>query len=226
MAVLVTVLATLVVAIGCGVVVLLAAPPVLRRLPEPALEPGEDKLPYAALSGWAFAGGCALLACLAVGIGWPLSPAPARPAWLVLGTVAVLLAAIDARTTWLPLPLTRVAWVLMGVAVAAAWLLGGAEAGLRMVVGAMVAGGLYLLAWLISRGGFGYGDVRFAPLVGSAAAAHSYSMLLWALVFGSLAGAVQGLIRLTRRRRTPYAYAPAILAGAYLALVASEVVRT
>ena len=78
----------------------------------------------------------------------------------------------------------------------------------------------------MSRGGFGFGDVRFAPLIGAAAAAHSLSLLLWALVLGSLVGAVQGLVRLARRRRAPFPYAPAMLTGAYLALVASAAVRT
>ena len=71
--------------------------------------------------------------------------------------------------------------------------------------------------WLASRGGFGFGDVRFAPLVGAPAAAHSWSLLLWALLLGSVAGAVWGLVRMLRGRRGPYPYAPWLLAGGYLA---------
>ena len=72
--------------------------------------------------------------------------------WVVLGTVGLLLAAVDARTTWLPLRLTHAAWVLMGAAI----LVGGAVAGfdggtpaaiaflLRAGTGVVVAGGALL----------------------------------------------------------------------------------
>ena len=70
---------------------------------------------------------------------------------------------------------------------------------------------------LVTRGGIGFGDVRFAPLVGAATAATSWTLLAWALVLGSLTGALVGLVRLALRRRGSFAYAPSILAGAYLA---------
>ncbi len=213
-------------AVGCGLVLLFATGPVLRRLPEPELEPTEGKLRYAELADRPFTIGVAILAAVAGGLGWAFSPATARPSWLVLGTVVVLLAAVDARTTWLPLPLTRIGWALMLVATVLAGLWAGFATPLRMAAGAAIAGGLYLLVWLLSRGGFGFGDVRFAPLIGAAAAAHSWTLLLWALVLGSLIGAMHGLFRLARRLRSPFPYAPAILTGAYLALVVSAAVRT
>ena len=211
--------------IGCALVVLLAVGPILRALPEPELGTGESKLTYASLAGWSFAIGCALLAGVAGGLGWVFSPEPARPLWLVLGTAGVLLSAVDARTTWLPLPLTQAAWTLTAVAGAAAGAIGGVPTLLRVAAGAAIAGALYLGVWLVSRGGFGFGDVRFAPLIGAAAAAHSFTVLLWALLLGSLVGAVHGLLRLVRRQRDPFPYAPAILAGAYLALVLNAAVR-
>ncbi len=209
--------------------VLVGARPVLARLPEPASSdqgPG-GKVPYATLPTRTFVLGCAALSGVAVGLSWLLVPAAARPLWAVLGTVGLLLAAVDARTTWLPLPLTRAAWLLMGVA----GLLAGGVAGigdgpgaalrtlLDAALGAALAGGLYLLVWLITRGGFGFGDVRFAPLVGAPAAVPTFTMLLWALLLGSLVGGVVGVIRLAQRRPGPFPYAPAMAAGAYLALV-------
>jgi leader peptidase (prepilin peptidase)/N-methyltransferase len=47
-------------------------------------------------------------------------------------------------------------------------------------------------------------------------------MLAWALVLGSLVGAVVGLMRLGLGRRGAFAYAPSILAGGYLAVVLSR----
>ena len=67
---------------------------------------------------------------------------------------------------------------------------------LGAALGAAVAGGLYLVVWLVTRGGFGFGDVRFAPLVGAATAVPTFTMLLWALFLGSLVGGVVGIIRL------------------------------
>jgi leader peptidase (prepilin peptidase) / N-methyltransferase len=199
--------------------------PVLAGLPEPADAPA-DKVPYAAVAGRAFVATCSVLAAVAVGFSWTQVGAPVRPLWVVLGTVALLLAAIDARTTWLPLPLTRVAWLAMAAAVLTAGIVAAltADTGsaaavvLRSLAGAGLSGLLYLGIWWGTRGGFGFGDVRFAPLVGAAAAAQSLSTLLWALALGSLVGGVHGLIRLARRRPGQFPYAPAMLAGAYLAL--------
>ena len=207
--------------------------PVLAALPEPA--PGDQgpggKVPYVALATRTFVLICAAMSGVAVGLSWLLVPAAARPLWTVLGTVGILLAAVDARTTWLPLPLTRAAWLLMG----AAGLLAGGVAGvgdgpgaalrtlLGAALGAAVAGGLYLVVWLVTRGGFGFGDVRFAPLVGAATAVPTFTMLLWALFLGSLVGGVVGIIRLVQRRPGPFPYAPAMVAGAYLALLVGPV---
>jgi leader peptidase (prepilin peptidase)/N-methyltransferase len=90
---------------------------------------------------------------------------------------------------------------------------------LRAAAGAAIAGGLYLLVWLISRGGFGFGDVRFAPLLGAAAAAESWALLWLTLLLGTVAGGLVGLARLARGRRDAFPYAPSMLAGAYAACV-------
>jgi leader peptidase (prepilin peptidase) / N-methyltransferase len=212
-------------ALLCAGALLVVVRPVLNRLPEPG-DASADKLPYAALAGWRFALVCAGLSAVAVGVSWVLVPVPARPLWVVLGTVALVLAAVDARTTWLPLPVTRLAWLAMAAAIwlggALAALDGGAEAAfaalLPPVIGALASGTLYLLIWWLTRGGFGFGDVRYAPLVGAAAAGVSIPSLLWALALGSMVGGVYGIIRLVRRRPGQFPYAPAMLAGAYLAL--------
>jgi leader peptidase (prepilin peptidase) / N-methyltransferase len=72
----------------------------------------------------------------------------------------------------------------------------------------------------VTRGGFGFGDVRFAPLLGAATASHSWSLLIWGLTFGTAVGAVHGAGRLARRRVGGFPYAPSMLAGCYLAVVA------
>ena len=189
---------------------------ILRRLPEP--KDGEGKPRYADLATPRLVAGCALLAGAAVTIGWLTAPPAVQPLWWVLSSIGVLLAAIDALTTWLPLRLTQAAWVAMAVALLLTLPLGADwSTMLRAVAGAVLAGLLYLGVWLVSRGGFGFGDVRFAPLVGAATAAYSWSMLVWALLLGSVLGALYGMVRLARRRTGPFPYAPAMLVGAYLA---------
>jgi len=112
----------------------------------------------------------------------------------------------------------QVTWVAMAVATLTGASLAGSWAILlRAAAGAALAGALYLLVWLLSRGGFGFGDVRFAPLLGAAAAAHSWRLLVAALLAGSLLGAAHGLVRVLRRSGGSFPYAPAMLAGSYLA---------
>lgn len=197
----------------------LAARPLLRRLPEPA--DGAGKVAYADLATPGFAVGCGLVSGLVATVGWLTRPAEQQPLWWTLATLGVLLAAVDARTTWLPLRLTRLAWATMAGAALAALVLGlGWPALLRAGLGAGVAGLLYWVVWRLSRGGFGFGDVRFAPLVGAPAAGGSWSLLITALFLGSVLGAAYGLLR---RRSGPFPYAPAMLAGSYLACGTSAV---
>lgn len=206
----------IVAALVTAVVVAGLVRPVLGRLREPADAP--DKEPYGALGTPAFVAGCALLAGVGVAVagltlGWSV-----QPLWWVLSSLGVMLAAIDARTTWLPLALTRWAWLAMAAAAvgslavgADGWVL------LRAAAGAAIGGTLYLAIWLASRGGFGFGDVRFAPLIGAAAGAGSWRLLLWALILGTLVGGLHGVVRLVRGRLGGFPYAPAMLVGAYLA---------
>lgn len=198
-----------------AVPVLLGTRALLRRLPEPA-EP-DGKTAYRDLASARFVGVCTGTAAAgAVLVGLALPP-PTWPLWWVLAAPGAVLAAIDARTTWLPLPLTRVAWGA-GV-VGAAFLLGlGGPVPLgRAAVGATATGLFFYAFWRLSRGGIGYGDVRLAPLLGGAAAAVGWSTLLATLLLGSLVGAAVGLVLLARRRPGAFAYAPSMLAGAFLA---------
>jgi leader peptidase (prepilin peptidase)/N-methyltransferase len=168
---------------------------------------------------------CVLCSAVAAALSWTTLPAPLQPLWSVLAVGGVLLAAVDATTTWLPLPLVQVTWVAMTVATLTAASLADSWALLvRAGVGAALAGGLYLMVWLVSRGGFGFGDVRFAPLLGAAAAAHSWQLLVSALVAGTLLGALYGVLRLLLRQRGSFPYAPAMLGGSYLAALAQWLV--
>ena len=196
--------------------------PLLRRLSEPVA--GDGKPIYRDLGTARFLLVCGALAGVAAAISWLSVPRYAQPMWSVLAILGILLAAIDARTSWLPLQLTRTAWLAMAVAaVLAASLGGGVWVAVRAVAGAAIAGGLYLLVWLLSHGGFGFGDVRFAPLLGAAAAADSWTLLWWAMLLGTVAGGLVGLLRLARGRRDAFPYAPSMLVGAYAACLVTMI---
>ena len=196
--------------------------PLLRLLPEPV--PGDGKPIYRDLGSTRFLVVCGVLAGIAAAASWLSLPRYAQPMWSVLAILGVLLAAIDARTSWLPLKLTRMAWLAMALATLLAALLGGVVwVAVRSAAGAAIAGGLYLLVWLISRGGFGFGDVRFAPLLGAAAAADSWTLLWWTLLLGTLVGGLVGVLRLALGQRQAFPYAPSMLVGAYAACLISMI---
>jgi len=187
-----------------------------RRLAEPP-DPGE-KVAYRTLGSGAFVVGCAALAAAGMATAVASVPTATLPGWWVLSVVAVVLAVIDARTTWLPLPLTRLGWLAMALAILAGVGIGGGPALLgRAAVGAASAGLVYLALWRLSRGGLGFGDVRLAPLLGAATAAGSWSLFAWGLMLGSLVGGAYGLLRLVRRLPGGFPYAPAMVVGPYAA---------
>lgn len=213
-------LATVVIALTIGATSAVLVRPVLLRLPEPVA--GDGKPTYRDLGTTRFVLVCGALAGVAAAISWLSVPRYAQPMWSVLAVLGVLLAAIDARTSWLPLQLTRTAWLAMTVtAVLAAPLGGGVWVVVRATAGAAIGGGLYLLVWLLSRGGFGFGDVRFAPLLGAAAAADSWTLLWLTLLLGTVTGGLMGLLRLAQGQRGAFPYAPSMLVGAYAACLAT-----
>lgn len=209
-------LATVAVAFTVAIAAALLTRAVLVRLPEPA--DGDGKPLYRDLGSTSFALSCGVLAGAAAALSWLTLPRYVQPLWVVLAILGVLLAAIDARTSWLPLRLTQAAWLAMAVASLLAAFLGD-DLGitLRAGAGAAIAGALYLLVWLMSRGGFGFGDVRFAPLLGAAATADSWALLWLTLLLGTVAGGLMGLLRLARGRHGSFPYAPSMLIGSYAA---------
>jgi leader peptidase (prepilin peptidase)/N-methyltransferase len=216
-------LAAVVIAVTIGATSAVLVRPLLRRLPEAV--PGDGRPIYRDLGTTGFLLVCGALAGVAAAISWLSLPYYAQPMWSVLAILGVLLAAIDARTTWLPLQLTRIAWLAMAVAaLLAAAFGGGVWVAVRAATGAAIAGGLYLLVWLLSRGGFGFGDVRFAPLLGAAAAADSWTLLWWTLLLGTVGGGLMGVLRLARGRREAFPYAPSMLVGAYAACLVSMLI--
>jgi leader peptidase (prepilin peptidase)/N-methyltransferase len=208
----------------CGVAAALLAPWLLRRTPEPELEPGEVKTPYAALATWRMALTAGVLAAaLAATAVLAVEPARVGP-WLVVAIVGSLASVVDAATTWIPRRWLHIGWLLTGLSIAgSAWATGDWPGVLRAAIGVAIVGGVYGLVYLFSvltrRGFFGFADVRLGVLTGMVAGWRSIPTATSALLLGSLVGALWGVVAMVRRRRDPYAYGPGIVLGPYIALV-------
>lgn len=207
----------LAVAVASAVVMASLTPAVLRALPEPA-EP-DGKPPYASLATPGFLLGVGLATATATGVVVALAPVAHWLAWASLCLVNVLACAIDARTTWLPLVLARVGWV---VAAAGAVVVALASSSwtpiLAAALGAGAVGGFFHLVWRIT-GAFGYGDVRLAATIGAVTALDSTMLVVAAVMAGTVLGALWGVLHAARGRGSAFPYGPGLLAGPFVALL-------
>jgi leader peptidase (prepilin peptidase)/N-methyltransferase len=191
---------------------------ILRRLPLPVDEP--EARPYAELiSPRLFV--TVLISSLAALLTSLLLAEPARwPVWVVVGTVGVLLAVVDARTGFLPKKLT---WWFGGLVLAATIAVAALAGNPLIVLIALLCGAgaglIFRLLWQIG-GGLGFGDVRLVTVLGMAAGATSVELAVWSLLLGGLAGVVWGLVvRLRRGKDGPFPYGPSLVMGPFLALI-------
>lgn len=196
-----------------------ATPRLLRRLPEPTDDPdAATKTPYSDLASPRFALGVGVAAWVAGTTVVTWAPPDLWLAWCALSTIGVVSAAIDLRTTWLPLPLARAGWVVaaIGVVLAAAvrrdpgplvW----------AAVGTVGLWALFEVMWRLT-GGFGYGDVRLMATVGAVTGAQDPLLVLPAALAGTVIGAGWGVVHALRGRHGPFPYGPSLLAGPFAAL--------
>lgn len=195
----------------------LAAPAILRALPPPADEPDAD--PYRRLATPATGVVVFVLVAAAATLAVVVAPA-VSPAWLGLAGPGVLAAVVDARTGYLPKRLARAAWVLTAAGLVACTAYLGPAPLVRAAVGAASAAALFWVFWRFG-GGFGFGDVRLAPVIGAAAAAVSWTVLAGGLLLGGLLGVAWGVVWRALGRGRAFPYGPALVAGPFLALGAT-----
>lgn len=221
----------------------LAGPWVLRRLPEPAPDaplrpdvadepekpgllqraPATHKIPYAELAARRGLGVRLMLATAVVAAvvafrvewGWDLLVA------MPLVPVGVLLAYVDWRTTYLPTRIIAPAYAVAVVTILVAGLGSGDHDDLlRAVIGWAIYGGAFLLFWLVFPGGWGYGDVRLAGVLGLVLGSLGWPELYVGLMGGVLLGGLGGLVLtlVNRSFRKRFSYGPFMIAGAFLAM--------
>lgn len=192
-------------AIGTGCV----SGQILRRLPHSSEAPD-----YGGLATSGFAALTALIGAVAgVLAGWQA----AHPAlWLALVAPGALQICIDARTTWLPLRLSQVMWLISVAMIPMVWAVD-AGAGVRALAGAALTGTGFWLVWRL--GGIGFGDVRLMGPIGAAAAGESWQFLAAALLVGTTLGALHGIWHRLTGRRGVFPYGPSLWAGPFVALL-------
>ncbi len=164
---------------------------------------------------------------LILGLGLAGGVGIAASAWLVPGysvfaLVTVVLVITDLDHKLIP---NRVLYPGGGLAVillAVGAVFAGELASLpRAAAGGLAFFGLFFVVALVARGGFGYGDVKLAALLGTFAAFDSWRTLLISVFFTGVIGGVPAIFLLALRRARPrdeIPYGPAMVAGSWLAL--------
>lgn len=205
---------------------LLAAlsPLLLARLPEPVAEPDPDmpaKIPYADLGATKRLGPWLALAAAALGAiaAATISEPKLLPVWIPIAAATPVLAWVDWKVHLLPYlivaPLYVVSWLLMGVS--ALWLQE-PRVLLHALLGNLAVFGFYFVLGLI--GPMGYGDIRLSAVLGVALGPLGIVATFYGVFFGMVLGAVVGLVLVRGRlgSKTPIAFGPYLLLGAFAAL--------
>ena len=147
----------------------------------------------------------------------------ALPAYLYLGAIGVALAFIDLDTKRLPdkltLPSYAVALVLLAVpaVVEGAW-----GSWLRALLGGLALGAFYFILWFVYPSGMGFGDVKFAGVLGIYLGWLSWATVAVGAFLGFLLGGVVGVLLLVTRRatrKTGIPFGPFMIVGALLAVL-------
>jgi leader peptidase (prepilin peptidase)/N-methyltransferase len=187
-------------------------------------EPDPPKEPYQSIArsrglraGASLVGG---VSCAVLGgrIGW----VPELTFLLYLVPVGIALAVVDWRTRRLPTALIAPSYaIVVALVLFSAWLDRDLGSLITAGWGWLVAGGTYLVMWLVYPRGLGYGDVRLAGVLGIALGYVGWSELLTGVyagfLLGGLIGGVLSLLRVVDRKAYPFG--PFMLVGALVGIL-------
>lgn len=206
-------------AVVCGPAASVLGPWLMRRIPEPVLDEGETKVPYASLAGRRAAYWCGGLAALAGGLlGWLIGLDAVLPAWLVLAVVGAVLGYIDARSRYLPSLIIWPTYVVVGAGLVAAAMATGEWGSLRRAVIAGAIGfAVFYVLWFAFPRGVGFGDVRLSGLLGGALGWLGWGEFVSGLYGGFFLGALVGIVLIATRvmtRKQMVPFGPFMLVGA------------
>lgn len=200
-----------IIAVITGAGLAIGCPALLRSLPAPEVSEPPD---YAELADARFRAVMGLSCALALLVTLPITSPWLWPGWIGLGSVGVLLAGIDARTQFLPRRLCAVLAGCTAVSLAAAAWFSPPQAGIAVLLAASSCAGFWVL-WRFGDG-FGFGDVRLAPVIVALVGLAGVNAALLAVF---LAGAVTvgyGLWLRIRNRPSSIPFGPGLVLGAHL----------
>jgi leader peptidase (prepilin peptidase) / N-methyltransferase len=203
----------------CGPAAFVLGPWLLRRIPEPLLEEGDTKIPYADLAGPRAAYWCGALAAVSGGLlGWMLGTSAVLPAWLFMAVSGAVLGYIDARTRYLPSAIIWPSYVVVGVALVGASAGSGDWGALRRAVIAGAIGFVvFYVLWFAFPSGVGFGDVRLSGLLALPLGWLGWGEFISGLYGGFFLGALVGIALIAARvvdRKHMVPFGPFMLVGA------------
>ncbi|WP_245722626.1 prepilin peptidase [Micromonospora matsumotoense] len=150
-------------------------------------------------------------------------PEPALPAFLLVAAVGLTLAVVDLTSLRLPDPLVGAAALGGGTALTVAAVVTGTPGRLALALaGAALSLLLYVVLALLPRSRLGFGDVKLAAVLGLPLGWLGWPTLWLGLLLPHLFNGVLVLALLAARRvrrDTALPFGPALLAGAYLAVL-------
>jgi leader peptidase (prepilin peptidase)/N-methyltransferase len=196
---------------------------------EPAPAPEAPKELYAdiaALPGLAWR--CAVAtAVVGAVLGWSVGLATPLLFLAYLAPVGVALSLVDWRTRLLPTKVIAPSYAVVVVLAVAAAVPGQDWDDLRRAaLGWLVAGGTFVLMWLVYPRGMGYGDVRLSGVLGIALGYLGWGPLLVGIYAGFLVGGLGGgllsVLRVVERRSYPFG--PFMFVGTVIGVVWGETV--
>ncbi len=198
----------------------------------------------APVAGWLSARGCprcrarlgplswatgAVCGLAFAGIGWRFGLVPELLPYLALTALGVLLAAIDLACLRLPDVLVKPAFMVgAAVLVGLAAVLPGWSSLLRAGLAAGALSGGYLILAILPGAALGYGDVKLAGLLGLFLGWLGWGEVLAGALLPFVINGVVALGLLAARRVTRHTlvpFGPAMLLGAWLAVVALPALR-
>ncbi|MEC3978897.1 A24 family peptidase [Amycolatopsis sp. H20-H5] len=163
-------------------------------------------------------------ACAFAGLASTIKTTPQLAMAVCLIPVMLPLAAIDALTQRLPNRLIATASAAAGVTASAMCLIGYDSSPLvDGLEAALLTGAWWIVIATVTPGQLGSGDVKIATLLGFAAGWSSWPTVALSVIFGPVLGLIQIVgLRCTGRRVHQIAFGPALIAGTYVALVATS----
>ncbi len=194
--------------------------------PSPAEPPKELYADIAALPGLAWKSAVATAGVGAV-LGWSVGLETPLLFLAYLAPVGVALSVVDWRTRLLPTKVIAPSYAVVAVLAVAAAVPGRDWDDLRRAaLGWLVAGGTFVLMWLVYPRGMGYGDVRLSGVLGIALGYLGWGPLLVGIYAGFLVGGLGGgllsVLRVVERRSYPFG--PFMFVGAVIGVVWGETV--